>query len=333
MNRASAIGADLVCFSKSGGRRAVESRNYMMRAGSAPVREHRLRERNLWSGGESSVAGRAGGYHRAAPWGDRDRKGNARAVDSCPQCRAQAPFVAVNCAALPESLVESELFGHEKGAFTGALSRKPGKFELADGGTLFLDEIGDLHRTRKRNCCVSSRTRRCSVSAPPRRMTVNVRVIAATNQDLETRDRRTRVSARTSTIGSACSPSRCPPLRARAGDVDVLARHFVSAFAAKLRKPITSIDQRALDRLRAYPWPGNVRELQNVIERAVILSPGPSIEAETVGCPRGRHFAARSRPNGPAAPMGSQHRRKAHRTPRHGSPRARTPAPARRTPA
>ena len=198
--------------------------------------------------------------------------------------RAQAPFVAVNCAALPESLVESELFGHEKGAFTGATNRKPGKFELAHGGSLFLDEIGDLPpdaQAKLLRVLQDSEVQRVGATAGT---TVNVRVIAATNQDLEAaiegRRFRSDLYYRLSVF-----PIEVPPLRARAGDVDVLARHFVSAFAAKLRKPITSIDQRALDRLRAYPWPGNVRELQNVIERAVILSPGLSIEPQTLVLP------------------------------------------------
>jgi formate hydrogenlyase transcriptional activator len=203
--------------------------------------------------------------------------------------RAQAPFVAVNCAALPESLVESELFGHEKGAFTGAMNRKLGKFELAHGGSLFLDEIGDLPpdaQAKLLRVLQDSEVQRVGATGGT---TVNVRVIAATNQNLETaiEERRFRSDLY---YRLSVFPIEVPPLRARAGDVDVLTRHFVSAFAAKLRKPIMSIDQQALDRLRAYPWPGNVRELQNVIERAVILSPGPSIEAETLVLPERSAF-------------------------------------------
>lgn len=195
--------------------------------------------------------------------------------------RTGAPFIAVNCAALPESLVESELFGHEKGAFTGALTRKPGKFELAHGGSLFLDEVGDLPvdaQAKVLRVLQDSEVQRVGATTL---ITVNVRVIAATNQNLERAigEKRFRPDLY---YRLNVFPIAVPPLRERLEDVEVLARHFVKVFATKLRKPVTDIDSRALERLRAYSWPGNVRELQNVIERAVILSSGLVVKADGI---------------------------------------------------
>jgi formate hydrogenlyase transcriptional activator len=199
--------------------------------------------------------------------------------------RAQAPFVAVNCAALPESLVESELFGYEKGAFTGAATRKLGKFELAHGGSLFLDEVGDLPsdaQAKLLRVLQESEVQRVGATAP---IKVDVRVIAATNQDLEAAiaERRFRPDLY---YRLSVFPINVPALRERQEDVEVLARHFVRVLATKLRKPVTDIEPAALARLRDSSWPGNVRELQNVIERAVILSTGPAIEADTIALPQ-----------------------------------------------
>jgi formate hydrogenlyase transcriptional activator len=208
--------------------------------------------------------------------------------------RAEAPFVAVNCAALPESLVESELFGYEKGAFTGAATRKLGKFELAHGGSLFLDEVGDLPseaQAKLLRVLQDSEVQRVGATAT---IKVDVRVIAATNQDLEVAiaERRFRPDLY---YRLSVFPIKVPPLRERPEDIDVLARHFVAVFAKKRRKPITDIEPAALARLRGYPWPGNVRELQNVIERAVILSTGAVVEADIIALPE-RALSAQWRP-------------------------------------
>jgi formate hydrogenlyase transcriptional activator len=195
--------------------------------------------------------------------------------------RKHRAFVAVNCAALPESLVESELFGHEKGAFTGAIARKIGKFELAHRGTLFLDEIGDLPagaQAKLLRVLQNAEVQRIGSSSPIR---VDVRVIAATNHDLEDEIAQKRFRPDLYYRVSAF-PIRLPALRDRLEDVEPLARHFTRVFAAKLRKPITDLAPAALARLQAYAWPGNVRELQNVIERAVILTKDSVIEPEAI---------------------------------------------------
>jgi formate hydrogenlyase transcriptional activator len=184
--------------------------------------------------------------------------------------RAQRPFVAVNCAALPENLVESEMFGHERGAFTGALSRKPGRFELAHRGTLFLDEIGDLPlnaQAKLLRVLQDGEVQRVGGTQPAK---VDVRIIAATHQDLPARVAegtfRSDLYYRLTVF-----PIRVPPLRERPGDIPLLARHLLLHRARRLGKRITGITEDALRQLSSYHWPGNVRELQNVIERAVIL--------------------------------------------------------------
>jgi formate hydrogenlyase transcriptional activator len=196
--------------------------------------------------------------------------------------RAKGPFVAVNCAALPEALVESELFGHEKGAFTGAAGRKAGKFEVAHRGTLFLDEIGDLPLEAQAKLLRVLQDGQVQRVGSTTAVQVDVRVIAATNQDLEAAMLlgrfRSDLYYRLSVF-----PIRIPPLRERREDIGLLARHFVRRFAAKLRRGVCDIADDAMSRLRDYDWPGNVRELQNVIERAVILSSGPTVEARVVG--------------------------------------------------
>jgi transcriptional regulator with GAF, ATPase, and Fis domain len=185
--------------------------------------------------------------------------------------RAGKPFVAVNCAALPESLVESELFGYERGAFTGALSRKPGKFELADAGTLFLDEIGDLPAQAQAKLLRVLQEREVQRVGGTRPVPVNVRLISATNQDLgacmQSGEFRQDLYYRLSVF-----PIRVPPLRERTRDIPILVTHFLRRYADRLHKPVPRLDDDVLEQLVAYDWPGNVRELQNVIERAVILA-------------------------------------------------------------
>jgi formate hydrogenlyase transcriptional activator len=194
----------------------------------------------------------------------------ARAIHEQGRRRRQA-FVAVNCAAFPESLVESELFGHERGAFTGAFERKPGKFELADRGTLFLDEIGELPagvQAKLLRVLQEREVTRIGASKPTR---VNVRLVAATNRDLQEALRsgsfRQDLFYRLSVF-----PITLPPLRDRVDDIAALARFFVQRFAERQGRARPQISESALRALQEYHWPGNVRELQNVLERAVILA-------------------------------------------------------------
>jgi DNA-binding NtrC family response regulator len=201
----------------------------------------------------------------------------ARALHALSQ-RADGPFVAINCAAIPDTLLETELFGHEKGAFTGAAARKPGKFELAHRGTLFLDEIGDLPlqlQAKILRALEEKRFERVGGTAP---LHVDVRVVAATNRNLKAavaaRQYREDLYFRLSVF-----PITIPPLRDRPDDIPMLARHFVDRFCRDLNKPPLGIAPDAIDDMRAYPWPGNVRELQNCIERAVILTEGGTIHA------------------------------------------------------
>jgi DNA-binding NtrC family response regulator len=185
--------------------------------------------------------------------------------------RKNKVMVKVNCAALPPTLIESELFGHEKGAFTGALSRKIGRFELAHGGTLFLDEIGDLPPDLQAKLLRVLQEGEFERVGGTQTLKVNVRIIAATNRDLEKaiRDEKYRLDLY---YRLNVFPIALPPLRERSGDTELLARHFVARYAQKMGKPIPEFTPKALNLLHTYPWPGNVRELANVIERAVIVS-------------------------------------------------------------
>ena len=195
--------------------------------------------------------------------------------------RAARAFVPVNCAALPENLVESELFGHERGAFTGAHTRKPGRFELAHRGTLFLDEIGDLPtnaQAKLLRVLQDGEVHRVGSTQP---MTVDVRVVAATNQDLAA-----KVSERAFRddlfYRLSVFPIRVPPLRERPEDIPLLARHLALQCATRIGKRVTGIADDAVDMLTSYLWPGNVRELQNVIERAVILAVDGIVTTEAI---------------------------------------------------
>jgi transcriptional regulator with GAF, ATPase, and Fis domain len=184
--------------------------------------------------------------------------------------RASRPFIAVNCAALPETLVESELFGYEKGAFTGAMARKPGKFELANHGTLFLDEVGDLPGQAQAKLLRVLQEREVQRVGGTRAEPINVRLVAATNKDLsagvQAGSFRTDLFYRLNVF-----PIRLPALRERPDDIAPLAQHFLGRFADRQHKRVPRLSPEALDRLTAYDWPGNVRELQNVVERAIIL--------------------------------------------------------------
>jgi two-component system response regulator HydG len=187
--------------------------------------------------------------------------------------RRGGPFVAVNCAALPETLLESELFGYEKGAFTGAAGRKEGRFELADGGTLFLDEVADLSPVTQPKILRVLQEGEFERVGGTRSLRVDVRVVTATNQDLAqmVREKRFRedlyyrLNVITITV---------PPLRERREDIRVLAQHFLRVYAAKNNRKLDGLTEDAIRRLDAYGWPGNVRELENVIERGVVLARG-----------------------------------------------------------
>jgi DNA-binding NtrC family response regulator len=192
--------------------------------------------------------------------------------------RADEPFVAINCAAIPETLLESELFGHEKGAFTGAVARKPGKFELAHRGTLFLDEIGDLPLGLQAKILRALEEKRFERLGGTASVQVDVRLVAATNKNLKAavaaRRFREDLYFRLSVF-----PITIPPLRERRGDIPVLARFFIERFCRDLKKRPLALAPDAQEALERYAWPGNVRELQNCIERAVILADGGAIHA------------------------------------------------------
>jgi formate hydrogenlyase transcriptional activator len=208
--------------------------------------------------------------------------------------RSKGPFVPVNCAALPEALVESELFGHEKGAFTGAIARKPGKFEIANRGSVLLDEIGDLPKEAQAKLLRVLQEREVQRVGSTQSIGVDVRVIAATNQDLEaaveTHSFRADLYYRLSVF-----PIRIPPLRERPDDIPHLAHHFVMHFATQLRTRVERLAPAAIRRLQDYHWPGNIRELQNVIERAVVLTQGTVVEPDAIMVARG--FRKRAQPS------------------------------------
>jgi PAS domain S-box-containing protein len=193
--------------------------------------------------------------------------------------RRARPLIAVNCAALPPSLIESELFGHEKGAFTGATQARPGRFELANGSTLFLDEIGDLDLPLQAKLLRALQEGEIQRLGSSRTHKFDVRIIAATNRDLEVvmHDGRFRADLY---YRLAVFPIALPPLRERRDDIPLLVWHIIQSRQRALGRAITQIPQPAMDALVAYAWPGNVRELQNVIERALILSTGPQLQLD-----------------------------------------------------
>ncbi|MFA5530747.1 MAG: sigma-54 dependent transcriptional regulator [Thiohalomonadaceae bacterium] len=202
----------------------------------------------------------------------------ARAVHEASQ-RADAPIIAVNCAAIPEGLIESELFGHEKGAFTGAVGAHTGLVEAADGGTLFLDEIGELPletQARLLRVLQEGEVRRVGATRPKR---VDVRLIAATNRDLKQAvadgEFRSDLYFRLNVM-----EIHLPPVRERGEDILELAQSLLAKTCLRLNRPPARFAQESLERIKAYPWPGNVREMENVLERAVILADGPQITPE-----------------------------------------------------
>jgi len=192
--------------------------------------------------------------------------------------RRDRPFIKVNCAAIPSGLLESELFGHEKGAFTGAIMRKPGRFEVADKGTLFLDEVGDIPLELQSKLLRVLQEHEFERLGSTRTQQVDVRVIAATHRDLkemvEEGTFRSDLYYRLHVF-----PLTVPPLRDRCEDIPSIVRHFVEKYSRRMNRQIETISPRTMEVLKDYSWPGNVRELQNFIERAVILSPGTSLRA------------------------------------------------------
>lgn len=193
--------------------------------------------------------------------------------------RAKAPFVSLHCAAIPETLLEAELFGHEKGSFTGADKRRIGRFEQANGGTLFLDEIGEIPALMQVKLLKVLQERTVERIGSGEPITVDVRVLAATNKDLarEVREGRFREDLyyRLNVIHV-----EIPPLRLRGADVFVLANHFLQRFARENHKPIEGFTEAARTKVLAHRWPGNVRELENAVERAVVLAEGDEVDAD-----------------------------------------------------
>ena len=193
--------------------------------------------------------------------------------------RALGPFVAVSCAALPESLIESELFGHEKGAFTGATAARKGRFELADGGTLFLDEIGDLTPAVQVKLLRVLQEREFERVGGTKTHTIDIRLIAASNcnleQEVEAGRFRRDLFYRLNVV-----PLRLPPLRLRPEDIPLLAAHFAAKVSEKYGRPLPELEPALIEALLEYDWPGNVRELENVIERLVVLSVGTRLGVE-----------------------------------------------------
>ncbi len=211
--------------------------------------------------------------------------------------RAEAPFVAINCAAIPENLLETELFGYEKGAFTGAVQRKLGKFEIAHRGTLFLDEIGELPMSLQAKILRALEERQFERVGGTALVNVDVRLVAATNRGMKAavaaRRFREDLYFRLSVF-----PITVPPLRERPGDIPILARHFVDRFCRDQNKKSLVLTPETVLHLQAYHWPGNVRELQNCIERAVILTDGDTIHPRHLNLT----FAVPAAPEPPPSP-------------------------------
>ncbi len=204
----------------------------------------------------------------------------ARAIHAASD-RREGPFVPVNCGAIPEELLESELFGHEKGAFTGAIKTRIGRFELAHGGTIFLDEIAEMSPKLQVKLLRALQERAFERVGGTRSIRVDIRVIAATNKDLEKEVREGRFREdlyyRLNVI-----PIKLPPLRERVEDIPLLVEHFLARFSQRKKREIKGITKEALECLMRHDWPGNVRELENVIERMVILSNGDYLTLEDV---------------------------------------------------
>lgn len=215
--------------------------------------------------------------------------------------RSGGPFVTVNCAAIPEHLLESELFGHERGAFTGAADRLVGRFERADGGTLFLDEVGDMSLVLQAKVLRVLEEREVERLGGTSTIPIDVRIVAATNRalssDVEEGGFREDLYHRLAVVRI-----ELPPLRERQEDLEELALHFAARFASRYERPVRFITREALARLRAHPWPGNVRELRNVMDRATLLARGETIEAEDLRLETEGRDGGATGPDEPAEP-------------------------------
>jgi formate hydrogenlyase transcriptional activator len=199
----------------------------------------------------------------------------ARAIhDGSP--RKDRPLIKINCGAIPQGVIESELFGHEKGAFTGAIQKRIGRFELADKGTLFMDEVGELPLDTQVKLLRVLQEQEFERVGSTKPMRVDVRLVSATNRDVEKEVAEGRFRAdlfyRLNVF-----PIRIPPLRERVSDIPLLVEHFLKVFQRKMAKPLKSVDDKSMAQLQRYAWPGNIRELQNVLERACVLAAGPVV--------------------------------------------------------
>lgn len=207
--------------------------------------------------------------------------------------RRERPFIAINCAAIPEELIESELFGHEKGAFTGAVAQRKGKFDLADGGTLFLDEIGDMSLKTQAKILRIIQERCFERVGGTRLVAVDVRIVAATNKPLDQEILQGRFREdlyyRLNVV-----PFRVPALRERLSDIPLLVRHFVAQFYRREGREAKAFLPEAVDALAGYEWPGNVRELKNIIERILIMTPGRTISVADIPDLRGGQASGRT---------------------------------------
>jgi formate hydrogenlyase transcriptional activator len=193
--------------------------------------------------------------------------------------RQGRPLVKMNCGAIPQGLVESELFGHERGAFTGALQRRIGRFETADKGTLFMDEVGELPSDIQVKLLRVLQEQEFERVGSARSQRVDVRLVAATNRDLETEVNGGRFR-RDLFYRLNVFPVRIPPLRERVSDIPLLVKHFLAQLQRKLAKPLQGVTEDSMRGLQAYPWPGNIRELQNVLERACVMATSPIVDID-----------------------------------------------------
>lgn len=195
--------------------------------------------------------------------------------------RSNEPLLKVNCGAIPEALLESELFGHERGAFTGAIAMKPGKFELANKGTIFLDEIGEMPLALQVKILRVIQERKIERVGGTRTLTVDVRIVTATNRDLarEVEEKRFREDL---FFRLEVVPIHLPPLRKRRSDIPLLISHFLRVYNTKMGKSFQGFTPEAMDLMQSHDWPGNIRELDNIVQRAMILSPGPWLGTETL---------------------------------------------------
>ena len=250
-------------------------------APAAGAHRHRGRERADPGGAGQDRADGAGLQHRADPGRERQREGAGGQGAARPLPRRGEAFITVNCAALPETLLESELFGHEKGAFTGAAERRLGRFELADGGTIFLDEIGEIPLSTQVKLLRVLESRTFFRVGGTQPIKVDVRVIAATNRSLRDAvalgEFRDDLYYRLNVLNIYL-----PPLRERRGDIPLLVRRFIREFAKTHDRPFRGITAEAMQRLVNAPWPGNVRQLRNLIESMVVLAPGTEIRAADI---------------------------------------------------